>query len=171
MASAETISLETLTPDDLAAYNRFFSEGAKRFPVQLRISPDDIKQSPFGLPAPEDGCTIVAVRRGRWLGVGSLERERGRVKRQHIAWIVRMLVLEPNQGVGRVILQELKRRGALLSGVAKLNLTVAEQNAAAVHLYRSEGFLDFSREEDAFRYGDQSVTELSLSLKVGSATR
>ncbi len=75
-----------------------------------------------------------------------------------------MFVSSPGQGVGRSLLRALTAHGLALRGVEKLNLTVAAENRAAVHLYQSEGFVEFARELDAFRADGQSCTELSMTL-------
>jgi RimJ/RimL family protein N-acetyltransferase len=160
--------LRVLTSADADAYNETFARGATQYPTLLRIDPADVRARPFSTEPSSEGCTLIVHENGRWLGMGTIEREQGRVKRRHVAWIVRMLVLEPNAGIGRAILRELKRRALSLPDVEKLNLTVAAHNAAAIHLYTSEGFVPFSREEDAFRAGAECVDELSMTLRLAA---
>jgi ribosomal protein S18 acetylase RimI-like enzyme len=159
----QSIVLCELGPSDAHRYNAFLAEALRRHPLTLRISPEDVSARPFETTAASDRVTIVAQTSETWLGVGSLEREQGRTKRSHIAWLVRMIVAQPDQGIGRLILRELKRRALEMPGVEKVNLTVAADNPAAIHLYESEGFIAFSREPDAFRDDGTSVTELSMS--------
>jgi ribosomal protein S18 acetylase RimI-like enzyme len=82
-----------------------------------------------------------------------VERESGRAKRRHIAWVLRMYVSADaaGAGIGRKLLERAVARARELPGVHKLNLTVAAHNERAVGLYRSVGFREFAREEDAFR--------------------
>ncbi len=156
--------LARLGAADAARYNEFLAAGCAQHPDTLRIAPGDVRANPFTVPAPEEGCTLVALSdNDAWLGVGSLERERGREKRRHVAWILRMYVATPGRGIGGALLRELQREAAQLAGVSKLNLTVAAHNHVAVELYRSEGFSEFSREEDAFRCGERAISELSMS--------
>jgi ribosomal protein S18 acetylase RimI-like enzyme len=82
-----------------------------------------------------------------------------------------MYVAAPGRGIGRGLLERLKERAAGMVGVTKLNLTVAEHNLAAVGLYRSLGFVEFSREADAFFAGERYVTELSMSCGVSRSHR
>ncbi len=163
------VLIKPLETEDAARYNAYFLEGIRAHPSTLRIDAADITSSPFVTTPTAERQTVVARNSERWLGVGSIERELGRVKRQHIAWVMRMLVTESNQGVGRTILRELKRRAVLMPGVAKINLTVAAHNTGAVHLYQSEGFSIFSREPNAFRANGQPVEELSMSCPVSTA--
>jgi ribosomal protein S18 acetylase RimI-like enzyme len=164
----DNVTLEALGVDDAAAYNAFFSEGAGTHPDTLRISPDDIAAAPFRTAPTADGTTFVAKGLGgRWLGVVTVEREAGRQKRRHIAWILRMYVAASGagQGVGRKLLQAALQRARELPGVQKVNLTVAAHNARAVGLYESVGFRSFGREEDAFR-DDEPRVELTMTLRL-----
>lgn len=163
-----TVKVQPLTPADAQRYNAFLSAGCERHPDTLRISAADISAAPFATHHSAESCTLVALSaEGEWLGVGTLEREQGRAKRRHIAWVLRMYVAEPGRGIGRRLLRELKTLAADMPGVGKLNLTVAAHNAVAVELYRSEGFREFSREDDAFRAAGQSISELSMSCRLG----
>jgi ribosomal protein S18 acetylase RimI-like enzyme len=161
----QAVTLRALTEDDHARYNDFLRQGVLAHPDTLRISPADIAAAPFKTAHGDDGSTFAAERAGQWLGVVTLEREQGREKRRHIAWVFRMYVAASaaGAGVGRTLLGAALARARELPGVAKVNLTVAADNVRAVHLYESEGFLTFAREEDAFRDPTPRV-ELSMTL-------
>ena len=146
------VSLRALAAADAAAYNDFFRSGVLAHPDTLRISPADIAARPFTTAHGSEGTTFVAQSEaGSWLGVVTVEREPGREKRRHIAWILRMYVAASGVGVGRKLLRAAIARARELPDVAKLNLTVAAHNVRAVGLYESEGFRSIAREEDAFR--------------------
>ena len=159
-----TLTLRALTGDDRTRYNELIRQGVLAHPDTLRISPADIAAAPFNTEHGDEGTTFVAERAGHWLGVVTLEREQGREKRRHIAWILRMYVAEGSSGsgVGRRLLRAGLQRARELPGVAKVNLTVAAHNARAVGLYESEGFRRFAREEDAFR-DPEPRTELTMT--------
>ncbi|HYQ18427.1 MAG TPA: GNAT family N-acetyltransferase [Polyangiaceae bacterium] len=160
-----TLKIEPLGVDDAAAYNELFSRGAQAHPDTLRISPADVAAAPFKTAPSADGATLVARNAdGQWLGVVTVEREAGREKRRHVAWLLRMYVplSSAGRGVGRALLRAAIARAQALPGIAKLNLTVAAHNAAAVSLYESEGFVTFAREVDAFR-DSEPRTELTMS--------
>lgn len=161
------MTLRVLDGSDADRYNAFFTEGARAHPDTLRIAPEDVAMAPFSTAATEESATFVAEADGVWLGVGTVERERGRMKRRHVAWIVRMYVAAhaAGQGVGRAILRQALARAASMPRVSKVNLTVAAHNASALHLYESEGFREFAREEDAFR-DIAPRTEVSMSLQL-----
>lgn len=167
MAARLSFELAVLGPGDAPAYNAFLARGVREHPDTLRISERDIAAVPFATTSPE-GVTLVA--RGadaQWLGVVTVEREQGREKRRHIAWILRMYVSAESAGagVGRALLRRAIEHARELPGVAKLNLTVAGHNQRAVGLYGSEGFVTFAREEDAFRDAEPR-TELSMSRRL-----
>jgi GNAT superfamily N-acetyltransferase len=161
-----TYELVTLGPIDAEKYNAYFLGGTEAHPTTLRIAPEDVISAPFSLEASTERRTFARVRAsdGAWVGVGSIEREQGRQKRRHIAWLVRMFVSEPGFGHGRALVGGLKDVARTWSGVEKVNLTVAAENQSAVQLYLSEGFVPFAREERAFRAEGAWVTELSMSL-------
>lgn len=160
---ADTIALRALSAEDGARYNAFFRQGVVEHPDTLRISPADIAAAPFKTAHGAEGTTFVVEQDGQWLGVVTLERERGREKRRHIAWVLRMYVAESGAGVGRRLLRAALGRARELPGVAKVNLTVAAHNARAVGLYESEGFGTIAREEDAFR-DPAPRAELTMTL-------
>jgi ribosomal protein S18 acetylase RimI-like enzyme len=169
---ANSINLRALNAGDAPAYNEFFRRGALEHPDTLRISPADIAAAPFKTAHGDEGTTFVAEdERGIWHGVVTLEREQGREKRRHIAWVLRMYVAADHagDGVGRRLLRAAIARARELPGVAKVNLTVAAENPRAVRLYESEGFRTIAREDDAFR-DPTPRTELTMSLTLDPAT-
>ena len=165
---AASIALRALVTHDAAAYNEFFRQGALAHPDTLRISPVDIAAAPFKTDHGNEGTTFLAEgASATWLGVVTLEREQGREKRRHIAWVLRMYVAASSSGagVGRALLRAAIARARELPGVEKVNLTVAAHNARAVGLYESLGFQTIGREEDAFR-DPTPRAELTMSLKL-----
>jgi len=164
----DDLSIRALTDVDGAAYNAFFERGVRTHPDTLRIAGEDFATLPFSTTSTDDAVTFAAVRDdGTWLGVVTVEREGGRMKRRHIAWILRMYVAREHmsKGIGRALLRTALERAAVMPGVAKVNLTVAAHNAAAIALYSSEGFEPFAREEDAFR-DPHPRAELSMSARL-----
>jgi ribosomal protein S18 acetylase RimI-like enzyme len=159
-------SVSALRGADAATYNGFFAQGALEHPDTLRISPADIAAAPFKTEHGAAGTTFAARdEAGQLLGVVTVEREAGREKRRHIAWILRMYVAKKSagEGVGRALLRAALTRARDLPGVAKVNLTVAAHNLHAVGLYESEGFQTIAREPDAFRDAEPR-TELTMTL-------
>jgi GNAT superfamily N-acetyltransferase len=164
------LKVAPLDSGDAPAYNAFFRSGTIAHPDTLRISPADIDAAPFKVVHPNGGATLLARdASGNWLGVVTVERETGREKRQHIAWVLRMYVPTGNagRGTGRALLRAAIAAARQLPGIDKLNLTVAAHNVRAVSLYESEGFRTFASETDAFR-DCESRTELSMTLDLRS---
>lgn len=159
--------VRTLGAADAAAYNALLTRGVRQHPDTLRIAEADIAERPFDTSETSESATFAAFADGALVGTVAVERERGRVKRRHVAWLLRMYVpLESaGRGVGRALLLCGIEFARSLPGVEKLNLTVAAHNTRAVSLYERHGFREFSREADAFR--DPSPrTELSMSLRL-----
>src|SRR3954470_42781 len=161
----DAFSVSALGAADASAYNEFFTQGALQHPDTLRISPGDIAAAPFKTDHGVEGTTFAARDAGgQLLGVVTVEREAGREKRRHIAWILRMYVAQgvAGRGVGRALLRAALCRAGELPGVTKVNLTVAAHNARAIGLYESEGFRTIGREPDAFR-DPEPRTELTMA--------
>ncbi len=162
---APPFSVRALGVDDATAYNAFLRQGVEQHPDTLRISPADIAAQPFKTPHDTESATFVAVAADEsWLGVVTVEREQGRSKRRHVAWVRRMYVDQHSAGggIGRALLRQAIEQASRFAGVTKLNLTVAAHNQRAVGLYESEGFGVFAREDDAFR-DPTPRAELTLS--------
>lgn len=162
------VHIAPLGPEDQAAYNEFLLAGIAAHPDTLRIASVDVEQAPFGTAETPWTATLAArTAAGTWLGVVTVEREQGRQKRRHIAWIYRMYVASGRAGggIGRALLRAALDRARTMSGVAKVNLTVAAHNRRAISLYMSEGFREFAREEDAFR-DPAPRAELSMALNL-----
>jgi ribosomal protein S18 acetylase RimI-like enzyme len=162
------VTVRVLGGSEAPAYNDFFARGAAEHADTLRISPADIAEAPFETDLGAEGSSFVAQDEARrWLGVVTVQREAGRQKRRHIAWLLRMYVAAESsgKGVGRALLAAAVARARELPGVEKVNLTVAAHNARAVGLYESVGFEVFSHEADAFRDGEPR-SELTMALRL-----
>lgn len=73
-----------------------------------------------------------------------------------------MIAAEPGRGVGRSLLRALIAHAESLPGIEQLNLTVVDGNLGAIHLYQSEGFVSFGREERALIVDGEALTELTM---------
>lgn len=151
-----TVFLRDVTAEETKEYNDFFRAGVLAHPDSFRIVLEDFAESPFDPSVSANGFTLLAttVDAEKWLGVVSVERESGRAKRRHIAWLVRMYVAESaaGQGIGRQLLRAaIAQARTGLDGVEQLNLTVLAGNEPAKRLYLSEGFTVFAQEPNALR--------------------
>lgn len=154
MVPAYTIAL--LEAGDAPVYNAFFAAGGQAHPEAFRIVPRDFRDTPFATAPSPDAFTLGAfgAENEGLLGVVSVERETGRAKRRHVAWLIRMYVAQSaaGRGIGRSLVREAVRLAReRFAGVTQLNLTVIASNEPARRLYLSEGFVVFAREIDALR--------------------
>jgi ribosomal protein S18 acetylase RimI-like enzyme len=70
------------------------------------------------------------------------------------------------KGAGRQLLDTLLSTARGLDGLTTVILTVAEENRAAVELYRRVGFREYGRESVALRVGDVLVAELLMRCEL-----
>lgn len=111
---------------------------------------------------PEEALYLVALRQGALAGWLELHRH-APWRLRHVA--VLTLAVAPEyrrQGVGRALLHEAYRWGDAV-GVEKVSLNVREGNAAAIALYRSEGFEVEGRELRQIRSGDTYEDNLVMA--------
>src|SRR5690606_38273549 len=117
--SAPEPLVRLLTAAESERYSDFFAAGARAHPDTLRIAPEDIECAPFSTASTDDSATFVAeAADGSWLGVCTVERERGRLKLRHVAWLVRKFVSAHVSGrvVGRALLARVIVRDAAVTG-------------------------------------------------------
>jgi GNAT superfamily N-acetyltransferase len=153
--------IRALKDKDAEKYTRFFIRGVTEHPQYFRSAPCDF-ESGISLHVEEtaNSTTFLAFEEEKsvekWLGIVTVVREQGCAKRRHIAWIIRMYVAQEatGKGVGRQLLQSAIAKARLFPEVTQINLTVVESNLNAKHLYISEGFQTFSREENAVQNED-----------------
>lgn len=94
-------------------------------------------------------------------------------KRRHLADIVSVYVTPAwrGRGAGRGVM-ELAIRTARGWGISAIRLSVSARAPAAQRLYESLGFVEWGREPDALRLGDEvGADEIHMSLKVEAAAR
>ncbi len=155
--------IRPLEPRDSVHYNTFFRAAVEAQPQFFRITTGDIDRSPFLIRNDEHGCTLLSEET-QWNGVGTLERELGRERRAHIAWLVRMWVSAQGVGTGRLLMDALMARARSMPGIRAVNLTVLADNSRAISLYQSLGFKTFSHEYDAVQHGARLVNELTMAF-------
>src|SRR5688500_6540682 len=80
--SRSNVAIRPLVAADRAAYNAFLTAAVQAHPDTLRIAASDVASAPFDTePADATVTFAAAAADGAWMGVVSIERERGRVKR------------------------------------------------------------------------------------------
>jgi GNAT superfamily N-acetyltransferase len=154
---AADMTIRTATLADQDAYRDFFLRGVMEHPSRFRIDAADFRLVTFPTQPTEDRTTLVACHdSGTWMGVASVERELGRVKRRHIAWLNRMYVASEfaGSGVGGALVGRCVEAAKSMSEIRQLNLTVVSGNERAIRLYERHGFVRFSREPRAILQAD-----------------
>ena len=99
--------------------------------------------------------TLVALDDARLVGALTCERE-PRVKVQHIAHLIGMMVADTHRGrgIGRLLLIATLDRLKATPGLAQVTLSVTSTNRAAIGLYESQGFVRYGCLPDAIRLSD-----------------
>lgn len=99
--------------------------------------------------------TFVALEGNRLVGAITCERE-PRLKVQHIAHLIGMMVADTHRGrgIGRSLLVAAIARLKDTPGLAQVTLSVTASNRAAIGLYESQGFARYGCLPDAIRLAD-----------------
>lgn len=99
--------------------------------------------------------TLVALDDARLIGAITCERE-PRLKVQHIAHLIGMMVSDTHRGrgIGRALLAAAIARLKETPGLAQVTLSVTAGNRAAIGLYESQGFTRYGCLPDAIRLAD-----------------
>lgn len=113
--------------------------------------------------------TLVALDGARLVGALSCERE-PRLKVQHLAHLVGMMVADTHRGhgLGRALLAAALARLRATPGIAQVTLSVTTGNEAAIGLYRSQGFERYGHLPDAIRLPDgRRLAKELMHLRLG----
>ena len=165
--------VELTAPRDAGRYRAFFGQGLRDHTASFRISPAD--DAGEGFPTGAADCFTLAAEdetTGDLLGVASFRRaEANRELLHHRGLLCRMYVARAAQGrgVGLRLVQTLIERVRTLGDVRQINLTVAAHNEPARRLYQKLGFVSYSLEKNAVRYGDAFLDEESMALQLFNA--
>lgn len=113
--------------------------------------------------------TLVALDGARLVGAITCERE-PRVKVQHIAHLIGMMVADTHRGrgIGRTLLVASLDRLRATPGLAQVTLSVTDGNRAAIGLYESQGFVRYGCLPDAIRLPDgRCLAKALMRLRLG----
>ncbi|MGM9484725.1 GNAT family N-acetyltransferase [Roseateles sp. NT4] len=112
--------------------------------------------------------TLVALDDARLVGAITCERE-PRLKVQHIAHLIGMMVSDTHRGrgIGRDLLIATVARLRATPGLAQVTLSVTSTNRAAIGLYESQGFVRYGCLPDAIRLKDgRSLSKDLMRLRL-----
>jgi ribosomal protein S18 acetylase RimI-like enzyme len=165
------VKIEQLTPEDAAIYQELRLFALQESPAAFGSSYAEEVDLPLEVVRERLEDTRNHVfgafnENGQLVGMATLRREQ-RVRTDHKAFLFGMYILPGHrrQGVGRALLEAVISRAEGL-GVRQVNLTVNNENSAAVLLYGSCGFERFGLERDAFRIGDGFFDVAYMALRV-----
>lgn len=112
--------------------------------------------------------TLVALDGPRLVGAITCERE-PRVKVQHLAHLIGMMVADTHtgRGIGRALLIQAIARLKATQGLAQVTLSVTAGNQAAIGLYEGQGFTRYGSLPDAIRLADgRRMTKDLMALRL-----
>jgi ribosomal protein S18 acetylase RimI-like enzyme len=114
-----------------------------------------------------DNFVVGAFSDASLIGMAGFLRSSGvKVRHKGRVWGVYLQPEARGKGGGRQMLDALLRTARALDGLTAVILTVAEENRAAVELYRRVGFREYGREPGALRVGDVLVAELLMRYEL-----
>ncbi len=161
------MTIRILTGVDQTEYSALLAQAHTQHSDCFRSSPSDA-QEPAQVGETTEHFTLGAFSdMGHLVGIVSFARD-AREKMRHKGLLFRMYVAREagGQGIGRRLVREIISRARTLPGLETIILTVIASNAAARHLYASEGFTAFSLEPRALKMGDIYSDEEQMRLEL-----
>ena len=110
---------------------------------------------------------LGAFENGQLIGSVGFHRETA-LKLRHKGYLISMYVIPEyrSRGTGRALLVEAISRARRLPGLKQLLLGVVVTQITARRLYESLGFVEYGREPDAVKIGDDYYDEVFMLLKL-----
>lgn len=171
--------IERLTPAHVVPYRALMLEAYERHPDAFTSSAAERAALPLSWwearvaegPLPPEAVFGTFID-GRLSGVAGLSFET-REKTRHKATLFGMYVppLARQHGLGAQLVRAALDHAAARPGLALVQLTVSQGNAAAQALYERCGFVAFGVEPMAVRVGDGYVAKVHMWRQVGRAAR
>lgn len=98
--------------------------------------------------------------------VGLFRKRHSKENHNSVVWGMYVEPSHRGQGLGRALLEATLSRARAIEGLTAVHLAVNEANPVARRLYESLGFKAWGIEPDAFRVGDEPVTEIHMRLEL-----
>ncbi len=163
MSAPSTCVIRPLTELDRDRYRQLWLHGVTDLPQYFRIAASDTGAGDLPTRGSADSFTLGAFIDDVLVGVVSLERDT-MAKLNHKALVFRMFVspVAAGTGIGRTLIERLITEVSAQTDLRQIQLTVLATNERAIRLYASLGFVEFAREPQAVRIGDDFVDELRM---------
>ena len=162
------MNIRTLHASDASDFQRLRLAGLLEAPSAFASNYQEekdrtIEQVQEHLVGPSETYMIGGFQECELLGVVGVGRQQ-RVNERHMAFIRSMYVAPQarGQGFGRNLLSAALAQVSLWHGVEQVKLSVTATNQAAVHLYRSVGFVAVGCLPRALRLGNEYFDELIM---------
>ena len=163
------VKIRQMTPADASQVFALRRRSVLDSPLTFLASPEDDAASSVEVVrellgyAPDS--VVFGAESGELFGMLGVSREKP-AKAAHRVRLWGMYVAPEHRGknIGRQLLRAALAPARQLSGVATVNLSVAETAATARRLYEREGFTVWGVEPDAIRHGPDTVAEYHMQL-------
>lgn len=169
------VAIRRLTRRDLMDYKRLRDAVLATFPEAFASDAETEALRPPESYLPRLGAegagglpfTLGAFDGDRLAGAVTCERD-ARVKVRHVATVRGVMVDSEHQrrGIGAMLLDACLAEARAAGDVALLTLSVSSENAPALRLYRSRGFVAYGELPDAIRVGGRSLAKTFLVLRL-----
>jgi GNAT superfamily N-acetyltransferase len=167
-----TIHVRKLTPSDASAFQALRLEALRTDPVAFASSYEEERDLPEStvaerLLATDDRAIVGAFDGDDLVGLAAWHREE-MMKLQHKGFIWGVFVRESHrgQGLARRLLEAVIALARRADGILLLNLTAYADNAPAIALYESLGFVVYGREASAICVDGTLHDDVHMALRL-----
>jgi ribosomal protein S18 acetylase RimI-like enzyme len=105
---------------------------------------------------------------GELVGMAGFRREQGmKVRHKGMVWGVYVSSTHRGQGIAKMLMQEILRRGKEIEGLRLIQLTVVTANTAAAAWYKGLGFVSYGLEKEALMVQGKAYDEEMMVYFLG----
>jgi RimJ/RimL family protein N-acetyltransferase len=163
--------IRRLGANDAEAYRAFRLRAIRATPLAFTASFEEESTRPLSAMIdriiapgrPDDAVFGAFDDAGKLIGIAGFAVAQ-RPQERHSATLFGMAVAPhaTRRGVGRALVLRVLEHAASVRGLLQVQLRVSEGNAAAEHLYRSCGFVEWGRERRAVMVMGAAVTKIHM---------